>query len=300
MKGVPVVFCHSGNQEYLRCAIQAAEKSGNKVVLLGDMTNERFCNNWINQHELNLDSYQQFEKVYKHLSTNSPSFELGCFKRYFLIKSYMESIGINACFMVDSDVLLFQDLNELDIRKEMHIVLSRRLEQPQYGWTASPHIFYCTIGALNEFIDFLFAEYSDNLSQLQEKYDYYQQNSKPGGVCDMTLLYLWSIDRSDCLNLCTIHDPVYDLSVQSINQFADKVFVKDTLLNMKKIVLVNNEYQFCLRNGTRTKAAAIHFQGTAKSLMCDYWNRKPYLMMLIHRYLNYASSIAGKILKTLR
>lgn len=295
MKKIPTIFCHIGNQEYLRCAIDSAVVSGNDVILLGDNTNKLLCPKWVDQTQLDLSIYTEFVKVYKHLSTNSIEFELRCFKRFFLIKSFMECMHINACFMVDSDVLLFQNLNKLPLYDNINLVISRRIEQPKYGWTVSPHIFYCTLNVLNEFIDFLFYEYTYNVKQLIEKYDYYKNNKKNGGVCDMTLLYLWCLNRNDYLNLCTIENPVFDLSVQSVNQFSDKIFIKDNILKMKKILSVNDEYKFCLNDGTLVKAAAIHFQGTAKSVMPDYWNKRSYPTMIVHRYLNYMSKSFQKI-----
>ena len=300
MKNVPTIFCHIGKQEYLKCAISAALASGNDVVLLGDPSNKSLCTKWVDQNHLDLSQYKKFEKIYRHLSTNSMEFEIACFKRYFLIKSFMESRCINACFMVDSDVLLFQNLNDLEIEDKINLVLSRRLEQPEYGWTASPHIFYCTLDVINEFIDFLFYEYSHNVEQLLQKYNYYIKSKKPGGVCDMTLLYLWSLERKDYLNLCTIYNPIFDLSVQSINQFSDKTFIKDNILKIKKIIRVNNEYMFCLNDGSKVRAAAIHFQGTSKSIMPDYWNKRSYLIMIWHRYLNYIITFFQKLKKRIR
>ena len=111
MKNIPVIFIHQGYQSYLDFTVQQASKN-NKVFFIG--TQEPPKND--NVSFFNLQNYnkyiQQFAYIYENLSTNSHNYELFCFLRWFILKEFMEEQNLDTIFYVDSDVMLYVDINE--------------------------------------------------------------------------------------------------------------------------------------------------------------------------------------------
>jgi len=81
----------------------------------------------INDELINTHLTPEFSNVYKHLSTNDYNFELMCFNRWFILLNYMKAKNINMCFHIDSDVLLFSDVEKDYINYEQYdFTLSHR------------------------------------------------------------------------------------------------------------------------------------------------------------------------------
>ena len=96
-----IFIAHNGYKEYLRYCLKFAKRSGNKVVLISD----RESLNKLKQYYdfgiydgLDLPEYESFKIQYEHLSKNSESFELLCFKRFFLLKKICEIYQLKQFF----------------------------------------------------------------------------------------------------------------------------------------------------------------------------------------------------------
>ena len=77
--------------------------------------------------------------------------------------------------------------------------------QPEYRWSASAHTSYMTVQGLEELWDFMKAQYTekDGRKRLRRKNAYHIKNKQPGGICDMTLLYLYAQENdATCLTSC--------------------------------------------------------------------------------------------------
>lgn len=270
----PLVFIHEGNQEYLKFAIKSAVDQNHEVFLLGNDLNKTFCENWISIDTFNILKFDKFKEVYEHMSSNNEIFELLCFKRYFILLEFMEKSKLDEVIMLDSDVLVYTDFSDYNL-KNYSVALSIHENQDNYRWSCSPHCSYWTISALRDFINFCIMTYSNNKKVLHRKYIYHKKNNIKGGICDMTLLYLWSKDKSNVLNLSQRYNfGTIDKTISSSENYYKNEYKTWKLLKLKKIKY-NNEmgYYITSRSGEKVKAHIIHCQGAAKNLIEAIYNK---------------------------
>ena len=191
-KTLPILFVHSGKQWYLKKTIRMAEAYNDEVFLLGDRSNQMFCRNWIAQDSLNQKRFLEFKKVYRHMSSNLYEFELNCFKRFYLIYEFMIQQDICECIMLDSDLCSFVSYLKLDfVQSGFDAAYSIPEKQEPFVWAGSPHMSYWKVEGLKQFLEFIEDSYKNNIELLERKYQYHKESGKDGGICDMTLLYLW-------------------------------------------------------------------------------------------------------------
>ena len=204
---IPVVYIHLGElPDYLFSSMKQAIALGNKVVLISD--------NSVQLDGIDYESYQnylaetdRFEQLYEHMSTNSSAFEKICIKRWIILANYVAAKNLNHCYYSDSDVMLYC---KVDDYPEYYAAYDATYTLPEYQenyrWTASACCSYWKLATLQAFKKFILDIYlPENKSALQEKWNYHQQNKIAGGVCDMTLLYLF-------------HQKINFLSLSKVNQ----------------------------------------------------------------------------------
>lgn len=199
------------------------------------------------------------------MSTNPYQFELNCFKRFYLLYDFMQEKDFKDCMMLDSDLCTYVDYSEMEF-KEYDMALSMAEEQEPYVWSASPHCSYWTLEALESFISFFERTYNSNIKILEEKWVWHKENGVAGGICDMTLLYLW-ISQYSCkwLNLARIYkDRVFDHAVGINGNYVRDTFVQDTNFHVKKTIFISGKPYFKMKDGGRVCVAAIHASGDNK------------------------------------
>ena len=91
MKTIPVVFIHTGYQPYMEYTIHQAEKTNPVVYLLGDEKNKNVAQRWFHIEDYQSERYEQFKKIYKHMSSNPYEFEFNCFRRFFVICEFAKN-----------------------------------------------------------------------------------------------------------------------------------------------------------------------------------------------------------------
>ena len=100
MESYPIIVLHKGSSDYLKiCLAQAKFSNPNsRIILLGDETNETLAKQVGAEHYLICNYFSkalEFEKIYKHYSTNSYNFELFCFQRWFVVDEFINSEGLD-------------------------------------------------------------------------------------------------------------------------------------------------------------------------------------------------------------
>ena len=188
--GVTIVVVHRGNQTYLRDALRCGRESGNNVVLIGDESNSK-DKNWVDYREYRLEKYNDFTNVYENMSTNPYKFELICFERYFLTYAYMEKSNLTECIMMDSDVCLYEKITT-NLFEGIDLAISIPEQKTKFTMAASAHFSYWKKETMKEFLEFLIIAYENRSKELYEKWEWHKNTATPGGICDMTLLYLFS------------------------------------------------------------------------------------------------------------
>lgn len=190
---IPIIMWHRGNSDYLKIALRQAEKYADNVILLGDDKNKSFSDHWIDMDQYSDEKYNEFKRVYVNLSMNDDIFELRCFERYFYVLEYSKKANIERFILCDSDVLLFENLDVFFDDKTK--AFSHTCSEPD-GWAVSPHCALWTMNDMESFTDFLIKYYSSNKQILVDCFTKYKANHNKGGICDMTLLYLWLRDSN--------------------------------------------------------------------------------------------------------
>ena len=187
---VTIIVVHRGNQEYLRDALRCARNAGNEVVLIGDQTNTGDIG-WVDYQPCQAEAYEEFSKIYEHMSSNPYKFELICFERYFLTYSYMKKKGLSDCVMMDSDVCLYEKVTK-ELFTNTDLAISIPEQKTKYTMSASAHFSYWTLEAMEEMLNYLMFAYKNKLPEIYEKWEWHTKTNSPGGICDMTLLYLFA------------------------------------------------------------------------------------------------------------
>lgn len=266
MKTIPVVFIHTGYQPYMEYTIHQAEKMNPEVYLLGDEKNKDVAQRWFHIKDYQSERYEQFKKIYKHMSSNPYEFEFNCFRRFFVTYEFAKKQGVEKFIMLDTDCFSFVNFSNLGF-EEYDAALSMPKDQSNYLWTASPHGSMWSVGALESFLDFLFYEYTDNISELDEKWEYHKAHNLGGGICDMTLLYLWanSVERLKVLNTTQGYKGgVFDHFVSLSEGYEKEEYKMLKGINIKRIKFEDNRAYFKKMDGSWIRTYTIHAQGKSK------------------------------------
>lgn len=113
---VPIIFIHTGPIFYLYETIYQLKKTNPEIDIHLIGTKEtKIYNRLLNHHDISEydEQAKDFSTIYKHLSDNSYSFELFCIQRWFMLYEFMKKNKIERCLHLDTDVLLYYNVNEL-------------------------------------------------------------------------------------------------------------------------------------------------------------------------------------------
>ena len=291
MQNAPIVFIHMGNQRYLRKVIKQAELYNRDVFLVGDQSNKTFARKWISANKLEIEDFNHFESLYIHMSTNTYEFELGCIKRYYLLKAFMEKQNLDMCFMLDSDVCIYSDLNrEIDCHNAV------ALSAPDNGipnlWCMSPHCSFWKKDFLDSFIKYIEKLYKMHDLRLEKLWNYYCQNNMNGGISDMVLLHMWIKEKKIVWkNLASIDGTkVFDDNISSLSNYKGQLFQSRKAWGnryLKKIVFEDGLPYFYTIDQKKIRSCIIHAQGENKMYIsiftkCRNWDISYFLTVIYH------------------
>lgn len=274
-----VFLIHHGSQEYLQIAARVSQASGNKVILIGnDPQTGSLCSAYYDDTQIDLPDYRDFEANYVHLSSASEEFELLCFKRYFYLHAIAKQRGLDHFWMIDSDAVVLQNLCAITrdfLLPQGYCAGVSTKDQNALDWASSPHTSFWTLLGLEDFLSFLKNLYSNKMQPLlSQKYQWHQENNIPGGICDMTALYLWQQGKDDVCNLAKVHTngmPLFDNNLNEDGNMWRNEFAMVKNVGLKKIIHKNNAYWAIAENtSTEISVAALHFQGRAKGCMAIF------------------------------
>lgn len=270
----PVVFIHYGPvPDYLRIAIKQAHKF-NQVFLITDQEETNTEATAVLMIELDEEA-KAFTRVYHHLSKNPIEFECRCFTRWGMMKALMEKRNIPRVFYCDSDVLLYTAID--GFFSDYDIVYSTPVEQPPFRWSASGHVSIFSYEKLSALWNYMLNTYThktETFGELKSKYKHHLSSGAPGGVCDMTLLYLFS-QKVEVVSMCSVIDgTTFDHNINSSeNSIKDEYEMRQVSSPYGPMIIKNIRMVDGVPIGTNLDMDAdvafnsLHFQGVAKSLM---------------------------------
>ena len=286
MSNIPVVLVHKGRANYLRFAIKQASHFHNDVILLGDNSNADFCDRHFQYDNFKSGLTSRLGMNYEHMSPNPYEFELVCLERWFVLLELMKVNSLDRIFYIDSDVLLYCNIDKaLSSYSGLQAALcSEDQEYEDYKWFTSGHCSFWTIKLLEEFCEFVLDNYS-NKERLYKKWNWHKQTGTPGGICDMTLLYLFYNSNGDrILNLSsTLNSMIFDNGIGSDYQglFQTETRSFPSKVNMRRVSFEDGQPYSITNEGNRISFKALHFSSGAKIYM-------PF-------FLSYSGSIMVKI-----
>src|SRR6185312_5570076 len=190
---IPIIYIHFGKvPDYFIKSINSAAVYNENIILLTDTD---FKHQGVTVFKVNLfnKDIDSFISVYKHMSTNTREFEEICIKRLFILRNFMNQQNIDVCYYSDSDVMIYDDLGVVYQQyKDYDAVYTLPQNQDDYRWVASACCSYWKKQTINEFCEFIIESYTGKGKELlDEKWKYHVDNNIAGGICDMTLLYLF-------------------------------------------------------------------------------------------------------------
>lgn len=269
---IPVVIFHVGCPEHLPYSVHSAERWNDRVILLGDEANRHVAKEWFDADKLNLTRYNEFLKVFENYSTYTDFFAQICFKRYFLYYELMKEFDFDRLLVAESDLYNCADYSSIPSLKNAYAMVSTTEGQENnYGWSSCCHCSYWTREALDDFLNFCQNTFSDNKELLLKKWDYQREHGLLGGVCDMTLVYLWSRDNDRVLNSAKIFDGgTIDQNLCDRVNYTEDEYRYNNVAKIKKYVIKSDESgrrqpYLVKKDGTQVRVFAIHCSGRAKS-----------------------------------
>ncbi len=258
---IPIITIHLADREHLGWVLAQARQSNpqSHIFLIGDYSSNHYK---FVDHE-DIGSYfqeaEKFKKIYRHFSHNSLTYELLCFQRWFVLKSFMEAQKIDKCLCIDSDVMLYADIEEEQKKFScFDLALYKK-------WI--PHcVFVNNLKTLSEFCEFLIALYtnSSNLERLELEFKNYPPDKS---ICDMTAFHKFcNLNSSRIGDLSIIiNDSTYDNNINSPEEFE--------MYNDRKNIFFREKQPFCrqLSLNKEIKFNALHLQGYAKRYVEEYF-----------------------------
>ncbi|QSH41009.1 hypothetical protein P0136_10270 [Lentisphaerota bacterium ZTH] len=270
---IPIVFIHKGYSEYMEYSLRQAKASnpGSRIILLGNESNNRF--DFVDH--VDMDNYfskaVEFAEIYRHLSTNPYQYELFCIQRWFILNKYMAENGMEKCFVCDTDVMIYSDIDEA-LKPFEKADLALVIQNQDYALSISLLPFK----ALEDFCSFITNLYNDK--QAVEKLNIYYKNviarKNLGGVSDMTLAANW-LNQAAYKNVMTLikdkNNSVFDNHIGL--PFLEEDCSYKYKFGHKQIIWKKNfPYCFSIKHQRYMRFHILHFQGPAKYLMARYYN----------------------------
>lgn len=281
-------------QRYVKTCVTQAGKYNPEVILFGDKATKAYSRSWIDVSEFTSEKWEEFLSVFENYSTYPLSWALGIFKRFFIFEEYMKKNRIEKCVILDSDVLVWCSFDNIEFLQEADVALEicedQRLSslpfENDYRWGACAGVAVMTLDALCDFTAFTVETYKTNKKLLLEKWDVHRRYHLPGGICEMSLLYLWMKKRSDqykTVNFGLMRENVLPCVVagnRGNGYGKTDVFKTEKTGVLRECVSVYFKdkipYVYGKRNNIPIRVLSIHFGGKTKIFMDNFSRGKTY------------------------
>lgn len=266
---LPVVFFHLGKNDYFDSAVKVASKNNN-VIHVGDIVVENAPNNYeFVDYNLVTQDFDNFMKTYVHMHPRLGLFEHLCFLRWFALRNLMSLKQLTAAFYADSDVAVLENVTKTyEEYKRPEIAYSVPYNEDPYYMVGCGHSSFWSLDGISRVCSYILDSYKDpkKFDILKDKWRYHQEEKVPGGVCDMTVLYMFSKENEVFLTNKILNSAVFDHCVTiSENYFVDEFEMSGPI---KKLIFQDlNFYGLPKTGGEPVRFRGIHCQGSSKQLL---------------------------------
>jgi len=277
MKKMPIVFIHFGDSNYLYNSLMQAKITNpdTTIYLIGDDRNNHYdFINHCHRDGLISEKYNSFIKYYKHMSPNGIEYELICFLRWYLLLEFMEKNNIQKVFYMDSDVLLFTDINQDKFKNFDFATVRVLFTEVSLGINSCGHCSFLSRVKLQRFCDFMNYSYQTQQGEkpLVDIFNEIVTKKIHSGISDMTLFELFNKkypSETQDINinyLLRSEEGIFNNNlIKMYNNFINGVHNYESINELIKIYYQDGiPYGFDLDNKIFVKFNALHFQGLAK------------------------------------
>ena len=285
---VPVVMMHGGSgnnpyyrdQRYLAFVLKQAQQYNERVILLGDSTHDYLPVERYNYADFYDEARKFFEKEYVQYSYYKKNHDRFTMAVFFMLKGFMQATGLKVIANTDSDMMTYCNMTEEERKLPKNYLLACCIPeyQPPFRWNASTETSFFTLEGICEVCEFIHRVYTTPawLAKIKTKWDWHVANSPRGGVCDLTLLWLFVQDRNRerIVNLTPV--------IQSAENgtFSHKISGDENSIQgeyrmdggLKEIEWRGNQpYGYNLRLESWVRFKNIHLQGAQKRLASSFY-----------------------------
>jgi len=224
-----------------------------------------------NAHLENDKLFNEFLRVYKHYSVNSPAFEIACFARYFAIASVLKDD--EPFLLTDTDVYItkaFRDLQGYNL--EGTFVGSEGFDERGTEAQIAPHCTMWNRSLLVDFIEFTLDTYRRNYESdfLRSYYEARIAKYIHTGVSDMNCIYFWIKQN----NVPYINSNSTKFQFGIDHNISTLICEDDEFKSFagRKYLKVRGDRVTCfLKSGKQQDMSLLHFQGSYKSILQRFY-----------------------------
>ena len=118
-------------------------------------------------------------------------------------------------------------------------------------------------------VNFMFECYRDEKrrSRLEEKLKWHIENKNPGGVCDMTIFYLYSVENIVFPLNKQINGAVFEQNINDSENFIRNEYKMED--GRKMLHFEDGNFFGTTSNNERVRFRTLHCQGNAKGIMSE-------------------------------
>lgn len=300
-----IVIIHMGFAKYLLYVLRQIKitNPNSEIFLISDKENKKYSkySTFVDISKIQSLESKSFKENYIHLGKSSPNYEMFCMLRWIILRDFMREYNIKECLHIDSDILIFSDLNKaLNPFSNYKISLAHNL-------ALTMHIK--DIEILDEFSKYLLFKYT-NENELNKLKDMYYKtdrvnNGVAGSISDM------DISREF---FSRVKEPIGDLSEIVNDSIFDSAIVygepefemlKKGKYKLKKIFF-ENKIPFCnyVLNGENKKIKfhSLHLLTWTKLFIkklsdCKDLDFNPYFINIYREFTAFKSKIRKYINK---
>ncbi|MDO4586335.1 MAG: hypothetical protein Q4C95_03465 [Planctomycetia bacterium] len=275
-KHFPIVMAHINNPPYLEYCLRQIRKFNpdNPIYLIGDESND--CFDFVEHRNITDPVFSvdidRFRAIYQHYSPLSFQWERFCFERWLYIRNFLRAENLSGCLAIDTDVLLFCDVDEEAERfKEYAMTFAH--------WDNNCNLVHCNFlqsrFALDSFCDYMFQVYEDPtiLERIKKKI-----GMKYGRywISDMSLFGDWSRQTKEKISFYEdfySQGIYFDRCIDNCKHFRCQFYFPG-LKKFKKVFFLKGHPYGQLKDGQTVPFKCLHYHGFFKFLMKDHFNGK--------------------------
>lgn len=300
-----IVIIHMGFAKYLLYVLRQIKitNPNSEIFLISDKENKKYSkySAFVDISKIQSLESKSFKENYIHLGKSSPNYEMFCMLRWIILRDFMREYNIKECLHIDSDILIFSDLNKaLNPFSNYKISLAHNL-------ALTMHIK--DIEILDEFSKYLLFKYT-NENELNKLKDMYYKtdrvnNGVAGSISDM------DISREF---FSRVKEPIGDLSEIVNDSIFDSAIVygepefemlKKGKYKLKKIFF-ENKIPFCNyrlnEENKKIKFHSLHLLTWTKLFIkklsdCKDLDFNPYFINIYREFTAFKSKIRKYINK---